>query len=318
MLIIFFQLSYFASLKSRLIVMTYLFLVCFFIWRFNLRYGVDLSNALDQWIEYIDKKGQSLSRYIEDKSEVDFWKGIYRRKERPIDPYSVHVREFLDKFLQDYDLESGLELGPGWGNYTFFLAKRLESLDLVDISPDAINYLKKKAGEKNIDNLNFFVSSFSDFSFQTYDLIFAFNCFYREREIVKFLKNLSTSAKKLVVLGMITSYEPAFNLELRDKYSYNLCGMGNDYVLLMNILYTLGIEANQIILPISRKYTFKNLDQVKSHEIFRINEPYDNSLVDSILLKYLKKEEDGYSLVVDCKAAIIYWHPSEQVSEKKF
>lgn len=282
-----------------------------------MRYGVDLSDSVTKWINYIDSIGCEKKRYVDDNYEELFWDKFYSKNGIKYDEYSEKVWNFLEKIIIENSIKSCLELGPGWGNYSFRLAETVEELSLVDISSSCINYLKKKAQKKNIDNISFYNSPFNKFDYKDYDLIFGFNCFYREKEIEKLLLNLNKHANKLVILGMTTSYEGKFNLEISEKLNLRMNGMGNDYILLTNILYYLGIDVNQIQIPIRRRYEFKDLNALKNHEIFRINKPFDDAKVDEILLKYLDKEENGYSMKIDCKATVIYWNPINKMDSSK-
>lgn len=279
-----------------------------------MRYGVDLSDSVTKWINYIDSIGDEKKRYIDDNQEKLFWDEFYSKNEIKLDEYSEKVWNFLKEIIIENNIKNCLELGPGWGNYSFRLAETVEELSLVDISDSCINYLKQKSVKENIDNISFYNSSFSKFDYKDYDLIFGFNCFYREKEIKKLLLNLNNHANKLVVLGMMTSYEGKFNLEISQKLNLKLNGMGNDYILLTNILYSIGIDVNQMQIPIKRRYEFKDLNALKNHEIFRISKPFEDAKVDEILLKYLDEEKEGYSMTIDCKATIIYWNPVNQIN----
>ena len=204
-----------------------------------MRYGVDVSYSLKQWKNAINNKFRENNRYLDDDMESEFWHN-YFKKDIPINnDYAKEIIRDLKLILAGYNLKNGLELGPGWGNYTYFLADNLEELEIVDISSDSLEFIKSRAEEKSIENIKYHNSSFKNFDFKEYDLIFGFNCFYRELDIEKLLLNTNNSARKLAILGLMTSYEPEFNYEIKSKFNYELDGMTNDYILLTNILYSL-------------------------------------------------------------------------------
>lgn len=55
--------------------------------------------------------------------------------------------------LTDKHPDTILEIGPGWGNYTFMLAELCRELTCVDISPDVLRFLQAVAARQQVYNL---------------------------------------------------------------------------------------------------------------------------------------------------------------------
>lgn len=274
-----------------------------------MRLGVDLSESITAWNAYIDKLGKDKSRYLCDALEEEFWDQYYAQGPIDQEAYAKEVIQAMADIRGDLTMDTALELGPGWGNYTFYLAETVGSLQVLDLSEAALKRLANKAEELGHNNISYHMGYFDAFDFESYDMIVGFNCFYRQKDIDQLLEKISRSAQKLVVLGMTTSYEARFNKEISEQLGLPLDGMGNDYIQLTNILYAQGIDVNQRLVPISRSYYFEDLLAVKKHECFRIKEGYESEAVDRILEKHLEKEAGGYRLDLDAYVALVYWYP---------
>ena len=85
-----------------------------------------------------------------------------------------------------------------------------------------------------------------------------------------------------------------------------------DYILILDVLYSLGIYANVRIIPLVRKYEFDNLEQVMQHEIFRATPPFDKGKVRDILMKYFKVENNKLVYTHSFYGALIYWYKEEE------
>lgn len=281
-----------------------------------MRYGVSVKAILKQWKEKIEEKGHVQKRYVDLDEEKRHWTTFYAKDSLLPDDYAATLWKGVEEILQGMKLSKVLEMGPGWGNYTFSLANRCESLDVIDFSQECLDFLKQEARKKDCRNITFHQSTFEDFSWQSYDMIFAYNCFYREMDVRTLLQKIDSHSNKIVIIGLNTSYEPKFNKEISEKLDLPMEGMGNDYILLTNYLYDMGIDVNQRMIPMKRRYIFQDLEALKKHEIFRIRGIQDEKQVDTLLLQYLKKEEKGYTLEVPFYGALIYWYPKESICRR--
>lgn len=272
-----------------------------------MRYGVKIQGVLEQWQKQILEKGERHRRYIDVELEKEFWKQ-WDPKSLQRDPYAETLSKVITEIIQQTAPKTLIELGSGWGNYTFDLAKIVPQLLAVDLSKENIQFLKQKAEEENIGNIQFQEADFEYEKLPKADVIFAYNCFYRIIDILPFLKKLNDTADKLVLIGMNTGYEPTFNLEF-EKERIPVSFMGNDYISLTNFLYMLGIDVNQKMVPLKRLYRFKSLEELQNHEICRAVRPYDDNKVKAVLKKAVSKSNGFYEIEVLFYGALIYWEP---------
>ena len=115
-----------------------------------MHYGVDLGPMGELWREAMQERGGGYSRRTaDDDSERSFWrefmaaKGSYAQ-----DEYAGPIAKEIANILGPGKYDSILELGPGWGNYTFDLARHCRRMRCVDISPDVLNYITGIGTEK--------------------------------------------------------------------------------------------------------------------------------------------------------------------------
>ena len=166
--------------------------------------------SFDQlWREHVTCS--ELPRMHDDQIEQDFWQRFMAKK-TGFAP-SVSSRQVVSRFLlpklQEYGIETALEWGPGWGNYTIPLAKSCRQVDCVDISRDVLSFLQKIGREEGCENIRLIQSKWEDYQPErTYDLVFGYNCFYRQADLAACLLKMNRAAKKLCVAGMDSGLAP--------------------------------------------------------------------------------------------------------------
>ena len=223
--------------------------------------------SFDQlWREHVTCS--ELPRMHDDQIEQDFWQRFMAKK-TGFAP-SVSSRQVVSRFLlpklQEYGIETALEWGPGWGNYTIPLAKSCRQVDCVDISRDVLSFLQKIGREEGCENIRLIQSKWEDYQPErTYDLVFGYNCFYRQADLAACLLKMNRAAKKLCVAGMDSGLAPIWTRELAQA------GMPNswewkDYPYFAGTLYQLGIFANVTVLPYEQVYTYKNTEELLQAE----------------------------------------------------
>ena len=83
-----------------------------------------------------------------------------------------------------------LEIGPGMGALTFKILNYIESIDVVEIDPDMINFLQKQNSKKNIILINKNILDVQDNFFSKYTKIIGNLPYYISSEIlIKITKN---------------------------------------------------------------------------------------------------------------------------------
>ncbi|MFF2498367.1 hypothetical protein [Peribacillus sp. NPDC058075] len=87
----------------------------------------------------VDHYGKMPNRLKDDAAEEAFWSSkVAGKKQHKADPYAKHVQRELLPLLNRED--HVLEIGPGWGNYTFDIAKEVRKLTCIDSSKSIINF----------------------------------------------------------------------------------------------------------------------------------------------------------------------------------
>lgn len=90
-------------------------------------------NFKQLWLEGMkDWNGNLPERMSDDAKEESFWEGFIPKKTDALDDYAADIRRELLQFIEPTD--DVLEIGPGWGNYTFAAADKASSLTCVDSS----------------------------------------------------------------------------------------------------------------------------------------------------------------------------------------
>ena len=249
-----------------------------------------------------------MPRVVDDQVELSFWKPFLREKEMEgTDIYSRQVWNAVEGIIGGRFFDTVTEIGPGWGNYTFDLVEHCRKLTCVDMSKDVLEYISRqsRAMGANIRTVN---SKWEDYSGKKTDLVFGFNCFYRMQQIESCLEKIDRLGDSHVI-GMTSGpqerYLRDFEMELGLKIRYARM----DYIVLVNILYQLGIDANVKTVGLRREYVFDSVETAAKKASKKIlSKDYDIADLERIMGRYLKKDRNGsFHHVHDFKAALIYW-----------
>ena len=261
------------------------------------------------WLELMKNDGQFSERVLSDECERIFWKdflSIARNTQK--DEYSYVIEKEIWKILKEINPKSILEIGPGWGNYTFALAKSCKELVCLDISKDVLNLIDYKASQEKIHNIKFIHKSWENQEDKSFDVIFAYNCFYRMRDIAESLNKIHRCTKKLAIIGMNSKIDRPCMLEIEDKLGIRVKKSKLDYRLLRDILLELGISPEVIELKIIRKYEFESLDDAVSYEKrFFLDENYPENEITEIVSKHYTYTSGKYIQSHEMCSGIIFW-----------
>ncbi|MBK3495800.1 methyltransferase domain-containing protein [Viridibacillus sp. YIM B01967] len=258
-----------------------------------------------------DWSGRMPERMINDTLEEQFWaKYIEKNAGKEPDPYAEGIFKIIAPFIAQSD--TVLEIGPGWGNYTFPLAKHVEKLTCVDSSASMIEYLQRKCDDDGYNNISFIHEKWEDYNkSEQYDIVFGMNCFYRIYEIKRALQQIHTSAKKLAIIGVTFAPMRPHYIDLHNKFGYALKYPRRDYIDLMNILYELDIHANCQIVNLEKTYTYNSYDEmIHANSVKLLTPNIERAQVEEAVKNYVEFKEGRYHYKHQFKAAILYWHPS--------
>lgn len=264
----------------------------------------------DLWREAMqDRVGGYSLRTIDDEAERAFWHSFMSRKEeyRP-DAYSVPILAAAEEILGNEPYDSILELGPGWGNYTFGLAKHCHTMRCVDISGDVLDYIRRMGASQEI-SVQTELSKWETFDGEPADVVFAYNCFYRMQDIEACLTKLNAMGRKKHIIGMTGGPEKSYYTAIEDELGLVVGRRHLDYIYLQNILYQLGIDCSVRIVPGIRDYVYPDFEAACA-DAFRVilTEGYDPEPVRRLLQRFVVQELDGKWYYHHAfRGALLYW-----------
>ena len=268
--------------------------------------------AGDRWRKGLRRPDGSLSERIRDPEvEKRFWRERIARGPIPLDSYAKKVFHALVQLTAGCDIQSVLEIGPGWGNYSFPLSRRFAKLSCVDVSPDNLSYLSERVAAEG--RCIFTVcSAWEDAQVEPHDMVFAYNCFYRLKEPELFLQKVNDSAEKLCIIGMNRPPELPW---LKDMEKAGLpihyTRQGCDE--LLEILDEIGIEAQLVNIPNERIYRFASEEALLARARQFLMEPCADTALLPLLLPHHEKQEDG-SLICRYRfhSQLLVWKPKHE------
>jgi len=254
-----------------------------------------------------DWQGNMPERMTNDVLEEAFWaQSMQKKTNRQTDAHAVPIYGVIRKHIPEN--ATCLEIGPGWGNYTFPLREGVSKLTLVDGSESVIRYLQQYfVGD---DAVQFVHAKWEDAQLEPHDIVIGVNCYYRIYEMNAALLKMNELAKKRAIIGLTTGPIQPHYVVLDEQYGYNIKYPRRDYIEIVNMLYQLGIYADCEMLPLERTYRYDSYEALYDAQSKKIlNETFQWDHLKSAL-KDLISEENG-QIVYRHKfyAAIISWEP---------
>ena len=144
-----------------------------------MRERVPMTDFARQWAEHV--AASASPRMTDDQAERDFWHAFMTRKTYAPEPSALQVLERLRPLL--LMLSNGIVLRAG--------------------------------AERGRDNITAFHAKWEEFTPERrYDLVFGYNCFYRQADLADCFRRMDRAADKLCVAGMNTGLAPAWLHEL--------------------------------------------------------------------------------------------------------
>lgn len=287
---------------------------------YGTRLQMDYSNV---WLEGMkDWHGKLPERMTNDQLEEQFWQEYIAKREGKLpepDPYAVELMQELHLLFQPAD--SVLEIGPGWGNYTFATAKLVSRYACLDSSSSILRYLKESAAVLELDHMDWIHHKWEEYTpeIDAYDVVFGINCYYRMQEITQAMLNMNRAARRLAIIGLTSGPEPPHYWEIYKKLNIAVKFSRRDYIHLTNMLYQLGIDVNCRIIPLERVYAYDSWEQLVEVQTRKLiideNRPLtiaDKKAIEDILHKYVVEVEGRPAIRHSFKAALLYWRPVKE------
>lgn len=252
-----------------------------------------------------DWHGKMPERMTDDGLEEAFWsQSMAKKQPMQTDAHAVPIFNAMKTHIDASD--SVLEIGPGWGNYTFPLQEHAKSVTCVDSSDSVLQYLKQFTRE----HVTFRHGKFEKLALDKHDIVLGVNCFYRMYYMNATLRKMNALANKKAIIGMTTGpIQPHYTI-LHEKYGYDVKFPRRDYIEIVNMLYQLGIYADCQILKLERKHTYTNTEQlVKANMKKLMDASVTQRQVEEALAPFITYENGQYIYTYPFHAAIISWTP---------
>ena len=261
------------------------------------------------WAEGMKEKDGTLSKRMEeDKAEEEFWEEFLNRKDsvrledRDILPLKRRILKLLAKCPRV------MEIGPGWGNYTYDMAYCSEELTCIDISKAVLDFIQEGARQRDIHNIKAIHSKFENFNDEvSFDAVVGVNCFYRMRDMKSVIEKMNKLSNKLCILALTSGPDRPHYIELNKNCGYEIKSTKRDYIYLYNIIYDLGIDANVEVIDLKKDYIYDDFDQLIKDNTKNILSSYDMELVKSSLIKWVSFKMGKYIYTHNFKGIIIHW-----------
>lgn len=271
---------------------------------------VNHTHAGDCWRARLSLPNGEFSPRVQDLAcERQFWSARMKKGVPAQDAYADKVFSALMEQIGDLPISSVLEIGPGWGNYTFPLVQNFPYVTAVDISPDNLCYLS--AHSQVLGNpIHPLCGAWESVKVKPHDLVFGYNCLYRLIEPELFLQKVTRSAKLLCVLGMNRPPELPWlpSLEAAGISVHATCQGCEE---LHAIAKEMGICANLISIPNHRIYRYDSEDALLRRAEGFLSAPVSRDKLLSILLPFHTRGTDG-SLICEYSftSQLLVWKPT--------
>lgn len=263
------------------------------------------------WAEQI--RAHPSERMTDDGAEQAFWQRFMAKKQGYApDASSRLVLERLRPLLREKKIETALEFGPGWGNYTIDLARMCRHLTCVDISEDVLAFIRRIGKEQGCGPIRTIHEKWESCSLdEPFDLVFGYNCFYRQSSLRSCFARMDALAAKLCVAGMNTGLAPLWFHEM-EAAGAELRWEWKDYLYFVGVLYQMGIDANVMIVPFRKELVYPDLEAAIDGESTRIRGgTLAREQIGEILSRHFRRRPDG-SLCAEVRfrGGVVWWEPA--------
>ena len=265
-----------------------------------------------QWAEHV--AASTSTRMTDDRAEQTFWRDFIRKKTYGPEASALRVLDHLTPLLAEYGVETVLELGPGWGSYTLTLAELCREVACVDLSQDVLYFVLRAGAAHGLHNITPFHAKWEDFTpKKRYDLVFGYNCFYRQADLTDCFRRMDRAADRLCVVGMTTGLAPVWVHEL-NAAGGQVSWEWKDYIYFVGTLYQMGIDPNVAVLPFEKKISYPDLPSLVRGECARCAPGSINArTAETILCRHFTQAADGsWQASEHLRSAIVWWVPTHR------
>lgn len=245
----------------------------------------------------------------------DLWNSIAPQFNEWMDK-DDYPAEFISKIKIEPN-DTVLDVGCGNGAITIPLAQKAKSVTALDSSTRMLEFLGKKAGHpSNIQMINKGLEEVDAQEIGYHDVVVASRSLNGIADIQAQLEKLDRIARKYVYITLWGVDNRKFENEMAELLGRE--GHQNpEYILVYNILYEMGIQANVEFLKSNTRNHYSNMDEALDRIKWRIGDmdEGEKSIIKKHLERVLTRNSDG-SLTytrTNSKWVLIWWeksHPS--------
>lgn len=245
----------------------------------------------------------------------DLWNSIAPQFNEWMDK-DDYPAEFISKIKIEPN-DTVLDVGCGNGAITIPLAQKARSVTALDSSTRMLEFLGKKAGHpSNIHMINKGLEEVDAQEIGYHDVVVASRSLNGIADIQAQLEKLDRIARKYVYITLWGVDNRKFENEMAELLGRE--GHQNpEYILVYNILYEMGIQANVEFLKSNTRNHYSNMDEALDRIKWRIGDldEGEKSIIKKHLERVLTRNSDG-SLTytrTNSKWVLIWWeksHPS--------
>lgn len=245
----------------------------------------------------------------------DLWNSIAPQFNEWMDK-DDYPAEFISKIKIEPN-DTVLDVGCGNGAITIPLAQKARSVTALDSSTRMLEFLGKKAGHpSNIQMINKGLEEVDAQEIGYHDVVVASRSLNGIADIQAQLEKLDSIARKYVYITLWGVDNRKFENEMAELLGRE-SHQNPEYILVYNILYEMGIQANVEFLKSNTRNHYSNMDEALDRIKWRIGDmdEGEKSIIKKHLERILTRNSDG-SLTytrTNSKWVLIWWeksHPS--------
>lgn len=245
----------------------------------------------------------------------DLWNSIAPQFNEWMDK-DDYPAEFISKIKIEPN-DTVLDVGCGNGAITIPLAQKARSVTALDSSTRMLEFLGKKAGHpSNIQMINKGLEEVDAQEIGYHDVVVASRSLNGIADIQAQLEKLDRIARKYVYITLWGVDNRKFENEMAELLGRE-SHQNPEYILVYNILYEMGIQANVEFLKSNTRNHYSNMDEALDRIKWRIGDmdEGEKSIIKKHLERVLTRNSDGsltYSRT-NSKWVLIWWeksHPS--------
>jgi SAM-dependent methyltransferase len=258
----------------------------------------------------------NMHRRAADAAEIAFWRqnaagydaGIQRDPESYAETLRV-IRGYV------WPGDTLLDVGAGSGRFALPLAQSVKQVMVLDLSPDMLAILERRAAEEDISNIQPLRGSWEDTPVEPHDVVLAAWSLYRQRDILASLQKLiDTTRRTLIIVDGDYASRPDDDPP-HERLKRDIWGEGDPG--LCNYLYLAGM-LRQCRVRAEVRMVYERMTRTASdvETLAREFAPHDTASSDVAvfadrLVPYVQPTTDGVMYTCRFAVGLVIWQRTE-------